>query len=103
MGRRPRGMRIYRGSPRGRALGVFGLTESEAGSNPGEMRTKAVLQEPSSPAPDPLGHSRPEPAAEPAAESGLESRSDWLLNGSKAWITHAPIADIFVIWCSRSS
>ncbi len=53
----------------GRAIGCFGLTEPDFGSNPGGMRTRAV-----------------------------RDGSDWVLNGEKAWITNGGIADIAVVW-----
>ncbi len=54
---------------RGEAVGCYGLTEPDFGSNPGGMRTKAV--------PDGDG---------------------WVLNGEKAWITNGSIADVAVVW-----
>jgi glutaryl-CoA dehydrogenase len=54
---------------RGEWIGCFGLTEAEAGSDPGSMTTKA----------EPI-------------EGGYR------LSGSKLWISNAPIADVFVIW-----
>ena len=59
----------------GEAVGCFGLTEPEHGSNPSGMETSA-------------------------------SREDggYVLNGSKTWITNAPIADVAVVWArDRSS
>jgi glutaryl-CoA dehydrogenase len=53
----------------GRALGCFGLTEPDFGSNPGGMRTRAK-----------------------------RDGTDWVLNGSKMWITNGSIADIAVVW-----
>ena len=53
----------------GEFVGCFGLTEPDAGSDPASMRTKAS-----------------------AVQGGF------LLNGSKTWITNAPIADVFVVW-----
>jgi glutaryl-CoA dehydrogenase len=53
----------------GELIGCFGLTEPEAGSDPGSMRTTAVR----------AGH-------------------DWVINGSKRWIGLASIADVAVIW-----
>jgi glutaryl-CoA dehydrogenase len=55
---------------RGEALGCFGLTEPDFGSNPGGMRTRA-RQEPS---------------------------GDWVLNGTKMWITNGSVADVAVVW-----
>ncbi|MFA5564357.1 MAG: acyl-CoA dehydrogenase family protein [Acidimicrobiia bacterium] len=54
----------------GDAIGCFGLTEPDAGSDPSSMRTRAV-QEPS---------------------------GDWILNGTKMWITNGSIADVAVVW-----
>jgi glutaryl-CoA dehydrogenase len=54
----------------GEALGCFGLTEPDFGSNPGGMRTRA-RQEPS---------------------------GDWVLNGTKMWITNGSVADVAIIW-----
>jgi glutaryl-CoA dehydrogenase len=53
----------------GDAIGCFGLTEPDAGSDPGAMRTSA----------------RPD-------------GSDWVLNGTKMWITNGTIADVAVVW-----
>jgi glutaryl-CoA dehydrogenase len=53
----------------GRALGCFGLTEPDFGSNPGGMRTRAV-----------------------------RDGSDWVLNGTKMWITNGSVADVAVVW-----
>ncbi len=53
----------------GEAVGCFGLTEPDAGSDPASMRTRAK-----------------------AVDGGF------LLNGSKTWITNAPIADVLVVW-----
>ena len=54
---------------KGNLIGCFGLTESEAGSDPAAMKTNAVEK-----------------------ENGYE------LNGSKTWITNSPIADVLIIW-----
>src|SRR5262249_43557421 len=54
---------------RGEAIGCFGLTEPDAGSDPGRMRTRAAR------------------------------RGDgFVLNGAKAWITNGSIADVAVVW-----
>ena len=54
---------------KGNLIGCFGLTESISGSNPASM------------------------------ETSFEEISDgYVLNGSKNWITNAPIADVFIIW-----
>jgi glutaryl-CoA dehydrogenase len=54
---------------RGEAIGCFGLTESDAGSDPGSMRTFAK-----------------------------RDGADWVLHGSKMWITNGSIADVAVVW-----
>lgn len=54
---------------KGEALGCFGLTEPDFGSNPAGMRTTA-----------------------------RRDGSDWVLNGTKMWITNGGIADVAVIW-----
>ena len=54
---------------RGEAIGCFGLTEPDFGSNPAGMRTRA-----------------------------RRDGNGWILNGEKAWITNAPIADVAVVW-----
>jgi glutaryl-CoA dehydrogenase len=53
----------------GEALGCFGLTEPDAGSDPGSMRTRA-----------------------------RRDGDDWILNGQKMWITNGSIADVAVVW-----
>ena len=53
----------------GDAIGCFGLTEPDFGSNPGGMRTTA-----------------------------RRDGSDWILNGSKMWITNGSVADVAVVW-----
>ena len=59
---------------RGEWVGAFGLTEPDAGSDPGGMRTRAE------------------------AVSG-----GYRLNGTKTWISNAPIADVFVIWAKSDA
>jgi glutaryl-CoA dehydrogenase len=53
----------------GRAIGCFGLTEPDFGSNPSGMRTRAV-----------------------------RDGTDWILNGEKTWITNGSMADVALIW-----
>ena len=53
----------------GEAIGCFGLTESDAGSDPGSMKTHAK-----------------------------KDGDDWVLNGSKMWITNGTLADVAVVW-----
>ena len=53
----------------GEAIGCFGLTEPDAGSDPGAMRTRA-----------------------------RRDGSDWILNGAKMWITNGTIADLAIVW-----
>ena len=53
----------------GKAIGCFGLTEPDGGSDPGTMKTKAV-----------------------------RDGDDWILNGAKMWITNGSIADVAVVW-----
>src|SRR6187551_1424955 len=53
----------------GEAIGCFGLTEPDAGSDPGSMRTSA-----------------------------RRDGSDWILNGAKMWITNGTVADVATVW-----
>ncbi len=53
----------------GKLIGCFGLTEADAGSDPGAMTTRAK-----------------------------KTSSGYVLNGSKMWISNSPIADIAVVW-----
>ncbi len=53
----------------GQAIGCFGLTEPDHGSDPASMKTRAV-----------------------------RDGSDWVLSGTKMWITNGSIADIAVVW-----
>lgn len=53
----------------GDAIGCFGLTEPDFGSDPGGMRTRAV-----------------------------RDGSDWIVNGTKMWITNGSVADVAIVW-----
>jgi len=53
----------------GEMIGCFGLTEPDAGSDPGSMRTRAAKQD-----------------------------GGYVLNGSKIWISNSPVADVCVVW-----
>ncbi|MCB0916273.1 MAG: acyl-CoA dehydrogenase family protein [Actinobacteria bacterium] len=57
------------GMASGELIGCFGLTEADFGSNPGGMRTSAH-----------------------------RDGADWILNGSKMWITNGSVADVAVVW-----
>jgi glutaryl-CoA dehydrogenase len=57
----------------GEAIGCFGLTEPDHGSDPGSMRTRA-------------------------RRDGAGEGADWILEGRKMWITNAPVADVAVVW-----
>jgi glutaryl-CoA dehydrogenase len=57
------------GMAAGDLIGCFGLTEPDSGSDPGSMRTTAK-----------------------------KDGEDWILNGSKMWITSGSIADVAVVW-----
>ncbi|MEU0390360.1 acyl-CoA dehydrogenase family protein [Streptomyces chartreusis] len=65
----------------GTAIGCFGLTEPDSGSDPGSMRTAARR--------DGGGTSR---------SSEAESGGDWILDGRKMWITNGSVADVAVVW-----
>jgi glutaryl-CoA dehydrogenase len=53
----------------GEAIGCFGLTEPDAGSDPGSMRTRA-----------------------------RKDGSDWILHGQKMWITNGSLAEVAIVW-----
>ena len=53
----------------GKAIGCFGLTEPDAGSDPGAMRTRAS-----------------------------RTTNGWILSGAKMWITNGTIADLAIVW-----
>jgi len=56
---------------RGKVIGCFGLTEAHGGSDPASMKTRAV-----------------------------RDGGDWVINGSKMWITNGPVADIAIVWAN---
>ncbi|MBB4838543.1 glutaryl-CoA dehydrogenase [Sphingomonas kyeonggiensis] len=58
----------------GEWIGCFGLTEPDAGSDPGGMRTRATRID-----------------------------GGYRLNGAKTWISNAPIADVFVVWAKSDA
>lgn len=58
----------------GEFIGCFGLTEPDAGSDPGSMKTTAK-----------------------------KTDGGYVLNGSKMWISNAPIADVFVVWAKSEA
>jgi glutaryl-CoA dehydrogenase len=53
----------------GEAIGCFGLTEPDFGSNPAGMRTRAK-----------------------------RDGDDWVINGTKMWITNGSVADVAIVW-----
>jgi glutaryl-CoA dehydrogenase len=55
----------------GKAIGCFGLTEPDGGSDPGQMNTHAK-----------------------------RDGDDWILNGGKMWITNGGIADLAIVWAA---
>ena len=59
---------------RGEIIGCFGLTEPDAGSDPGSMKTRARKVD--------GGH---------------------VLSGTKTWISNAPVADLFVVWAKNDA
>ncbi len=58
----------------GEFIGCFGLTEPDAGSDPGGMTTKAVKVD-----------------------------GGYLISGAKTWISNAPIADVFIVWAKSDA
>ncbi|MEZ5771285.1 glutaryl-CoA dehydrogenase [Defluviimonas denitrificans] len=58
----------------GEYIGCFGLTEPDAGSDPAGMKTRAT-----------------------------KTANGYVLNGSKMWISNAPIADVFVVWAKSDA
>jgi len=59
---------------RGEAIGCFGLTEPDGGSDPATMKTTAVKR-----------------------------GGDWVLNGAKMWITNGSIADVSIVWANTDN
>jgi glutaryl-CoA dehydrogenase len=59
---------------RGDSIGCFGLTEPDFGSNPGGLSTRAV-----------------------------QDGDDWILNGTKMWITNGSLADVAIIWAKTGA
>ncbi len=55
----------------GEVIGCFGLTEPDSGSDPGSMRTRA-----------------------------RRDGTDWVLDGTKMWITNGSVADVAVVWAT---
>ncbi|MEC7243370.1 MAG: acyl-CoA dehydrogenase family protein, partial [Pseudomonadota bacterium] len=58
----------------GEWIGCFGLTEADAGSDPGSMRTIA-----------------------------RKTDTGYVINGAKMWISNAPIADVFIVWAKSEA
>ncbi|MCG3137698.1 MAG: Acyl-CoA dehydrogenase [Phycisphaerae bacterium] len=58
---------------KGELIGCFGLTEPDGGSDPGNMKTRAV-----------------------------QDGDKWILDGAKMWITNGDIADVAVVWATTS-
>ena len=58
----------------GKKIGCFGLTEPNHGSDPGGMQTTCIKR-----------------------------GSDWVINGTKTWITNGSISDVAVVWCKDES
>ena len=58
----------------GEAVGCFGLTEPDRGSDPGDMQTRA-----------------------------RRDGTDWVLTGRKMWITNGPVADVAVVWAQAEA
>jgi len=58
----------------GTLIGCFGLTEPDAGSDPGGMKTRAT-----------------------------KTRDGYVLNGAKMWISNSPVSDVFVVWAKSEA
>lgn len=67
-------MKYLPGLAAGTLIGCFGLTEPDAGSDPGSMKTTAKKVD-----------------------------GGYVLNGSKMWISNSPIADVFVVWAKSDA
>ena len=67
-------MKYLPGLASGQLIGCFGMTEPDAGSDPGGMKTVA-----------------------------RKTSDGYVLNGSKMWISNAPIADVFVVWAKSDA
>ena len=67
-------MKYLPGLAKGELVGCFGLTEPDAGSDPGGMRTRAK-----------------------------KTATGYTISGAKMWITNSPIADVFVVWAKSEA
>ena len=67
-------MKYLPGLAKGELVGCFGLTEPDAGSDPGGMRTRAK-----------------------------KTANGYTISGAKMWITNSPIADVFVVWAKSEA
>ena len=67
-------MKYLPGLAKGELVGCFGLTEPDAGSDPGGMRTRAK-----------------------------KTATGYAISGAKMWITNSPIADVFVVWAKSEA
>lgn len=67
-------MRYLPGLAAGKLIGCFGLTEPDAGSDPGGMRTVARAE-----------------------------GNGYILHGAKTWISNSPFADVFVVWAKSEA
>ncbi|GAA5034809.1 acyl-CoA dehydrogenase family protein [Streptomyces siamensis] len=64
----------------GGLLGAYCLSEPSSGSDAASLRTKAVREE-----------------GDPSRASGAEGGGDWVITGTKAWITHGGVADFYTV------